>query len=295
MIRVPETPNQIIRCGPVLAILLLASSHLHGQTLNDPVRVRWSLMDFVLLPDTLSRIRLLTAPNAHTTRWEKGSQIVHFNVDPLILLQWASAAQALTMPAETTVGDTVLFRATPRLRGRSTRRFMTLARALQRVPENQRLQLLVIDSICDVQWKTYATVEEVKRLAAAIEDVVARVPELPASMDTLRAREDQGYLIADDQDPGLEPVVQVKAARPRWPSALLNRPVPGRVWTEYVVGTDGRVRKGSIRIILADREEFAQEAIRALAGAKFRPAKRRGTVVPQLVFQAVSFRVGSGE
>jgi hypothetical protein len=58
-----------------------------------------------------------------------------------------------------------------------------------------------------------------------------------------------------------------------------------------VVGVDGRVKKGSIRIILADREEFAQEAIRALERATFRPARRRGTVVQQLVFQAVSFKV----
>jgi hypothetical protein len=294
MIRVPEIPNQIVRCGPVLAILLLASTHLHGQSSINPVRVRWSLMDLVLVPDTVSRIRVLVAPNAHTTAWAKGSQIVHFTVDPVALLQWASAAQALTNEAEiSTVGETVLFTATPRLHGRSARRFMTLARALKRVPDNQRLQLLVIDSICDIQWKTYATAKEVNQLVTAIEDVVARVPELSTSADSNEATQDRDLLVVDDQESDLEPVVQLKAARPRWPSALLNRPVSGRVWTEYVVGTDGRVQKGSIRIILADREEFAQEAIRALAGATFRPAKRRGTVVPQLVFQAVSFKVGS--
>lgn len=52
-------------------------------------------------------------------------------------------------------------------------------------------------------------------------------------------------LVSDDQDSEFE----------NYPSALLSRRQPGRVWVEYVVGTDGRVEKGSLHLLLADRQK----------------------------------------
>lgn len=274
------------RWTSVLALLLLVVAPLEGQALATVVRVPWSLIDLVMVTDSCYGVWLLAAPNVRTSNWDKGSQIVGFTVDPLTLLQWGTAAQALTNDAVlAAVPDSVRFKATPRLQSRRGGRFMTLVWDLKGAPADRQLQLVVVDSASRTQWKTFATVEEVSQLLATIEEVVARTP-------ALRPRTDSS-LVADDQDSEFEPVVQLKVPRPHYPSALLSRPQPGRVWVEYVVGTDGRVEKGSIRVLLADREDLADAAVSALQRATFRPATRRGALVRQRVFQPVSFRVGS--
>lgn len=274
------------RWAPVLALLLSVGAPLESQAPATVVRVQWPLIDVVMVTDSCYGVWLLAAPNVRTSNWERGSQIIGFAVDPLILLQWGTTAQALTrdsVPAA--FPDSVRFRATPRLQSRSGGRFMTLVRDLKRGPADRRLQLVLIDSAGQTQWKTFTNAEEVTQLLATIEEVVARAP-------ALRPRTDSS-LVADDQESEFEPAVQLKVPRPHYPSALLSRRQPGRVWVEYVVGTDGRVEKGSIHVLLTDHEEFASAAISALQRATFRPATRRGTLVRQRVFQPISFRVSS--
>jgi hypothetical protein len=246
--------------------------------------VRWSLMDLVLIPDSCG-IWFLAAPNARTSLWETaGSQIVQMMVDPVTLLQWAGTAQAVARePEPGTIPDSVLFRATPRLPGRTSGRFVALVRTLSKAPHKRRLQLIVADSASQTQWKAFASAKEVQQLLTTIEQVVARAPEPRPLTDS--------SLVAAEQDSEFEPVVQLSVPTPRYPSQLRLNMQPGRVWTEYVVGTDGLVEEGSMRVLLADRWEFADAATSALVRARFRPATRRGKVVRQRVFQAVAFRL----
>jgi hypothetical protein len=127
-------------------------------------------------------------------------------------------------------------------------------------------------------------IRELERLTRTIEHVVARAPALTAVTDS--------SLVVDDKEPDVTPAVQLKVPRPSYPVALRRKPA-GRVWTEYVVGTDGRVEQGSIRILLADHDDFASAAVSSLEQATFRPATRRAIPVRQRVFQLVSFRSGS--
>jgi hypothetical protein len=263
-----------------LFLLLAATCSLDAQVAHPAVsRVVWPLVDVVLVPDTCYGIWLLAAPNTGTTEWTKGVQVVSFSVDPVTLLQWAGAVQRLVQTPEGVPA------ATPRLQNRRGDRFMLVANSMAaKVRANERHQLLVVDSTTRTRWKTYATTEELERLTRTIENVVARAPALTAVTDS--------SLVVDDKEPDVTPAVQLKVPRPSYPVALRRKPA-GRVWTEYVVGTDGRVEQGSIRILLADHDDFASAAVSSLEQATFRPATRRGIPVRQRVFQPVSFRWGS--
>jgi len=59
-----------------------------------------------------------------------------------------------------------------------------------------------------------------------------------------------------------------------------------------VVDTAGRVEPESILVVAASHPAFGESARRALATARFRPARVRGNPVRQLVQQAMRFAIG---
>jgi Gram-negative bacterial TonB protein C-terminal len=276
-----------IPAGIVLAQLLAGLAPLQAQSGPSAVaRVRWPLADIVLVPDSCYGVWLLVAPNMSTRQWDQGSQIVGLTVDPLILFQWANTARALVHTPELGVDPArVPFKMTPRLENRHGGPFFLLARATGPTPADRRLQFVVSDSAQGIRWKSFVRTAEVDKLLATIEDVVARTPPPRPPTDS--------SIVVDDRSEGLEPVVQLKMPRPDYPNELVNSRAAGRVWAEYIVGTDGRVGKGSVRVLLADHAGFARSAIKAWERASFRPATRHGSPVRQRVFQAISFRVGS--
>jgi hypothetical protein len=271
--------------GASLALLLSLLAPVQAQSGTAAVaRVRWPLADVVLVPDTCYGVWLLVSPNMAAQQWDKGSQIVGLTVDPLILFQWANTARALAHAPELGVDPAkVSFKTTPRLESRHGGPFLLLARSTE--PADRRLQFVVSDSAEGVRWKSFVSTTELDELLATIEDVVARTPPPRPPTDST--------IVMDDRSAGLEPVVQLELPRPDYPSELVARRPSGRVWAEYVVGTDGRVEKGSVRVLLADHEAFARSATRSFERSRFRPATRDGSPVRQRVFQAISFRVGS--
>jgi TonB family protein len=271
----------------LLGFTVITGAVAQGRDLEPSVadssiaRVRWPFMDILMVPDTCYGLLILAGPNTHTDNWRQGSQIVSFSVDPLLVLQWGSTAQALLrQPAIKQESDTVRYKATPRLQGQGSG-FVILVKTLSRVPEDRRLQFIASDTAADAQWKTFVTAEDVTSLLTTIEDVVARAPARRPWNDST---------LVSEADTGVASAVQTSVPRPHYPAELAKQGEPGRVWAQYIVGTNGRVEQGSIRILLADREEFATSAAAALTRAKFRPATRRGVPVRQRVFQAVSFR-----
>jgi TonB family protein len=88
-----------------------------------------------------------------------------------------------------------------------------------------------------------------------------------------------------------QPVELVSEPAPVYPAILQSAGLPGRVAVEFVVDTLGRVEPGSIRVIEASHPAFEVSAKDAIAAARFRPARARGSLVRQLVRQGVSFRI----
>ena len=81
-------------------------------------------------------------------------------------------------------------------------------------------------------------------------------------------------------------------AAPVYPSDLAEAGVEGLVLATYVVDATGRVDTTTIRIISSDHPGFTASVQTALGEMRFRPAKRRGQPVRQLVEQRFRFQVG---
>jgi TonB family protein len=81
-------------------------------------------------------------------------------------------------------------------------------------------------------------------------------------------------------------------AAPVYPSGLAEAGVEGMVRATYVVDATGRVDMTTIRIISSDHAHFTTSVQTALGEMRFRPAKRRGQPVRQLVEQRFRFQIG---
>lgn len=90
----------------------------------------------------------------------------------------------------------------------------------------------------------------------------------------------------------VERIVEVtRAAAPRFPDALRSSGVEGEVQVTFIVGTNGRVEPGSIKVTSSPHRLFSEAVRTALLEARFRPAQVGGHSVRQLVAQSFAFRL----
>lgn len=81
------------------------------------------------------------------------------------------------------------------------------------------------------------------------------------------------------------------SAAPVYPRDLLAVGAEGQVQATYVVDTAGRVDTTTIQVVRSDDPRFTESVRTALGGMRFRPAKRAGKTVRQLVEQRFRFRI----
>jgi len=81
------------------------------------------------------------------------------------------------------------------------------------------------------------------------------------------------------------------SAAPVYPEELRAKGIEGQVEATYVVDTTGSVDTTTIQVLRSDDPRFTQSVRAALAGMRFRPAKRGGRLVRQLVAQRFRFLV----
>ena len=81
------------------------------------------------------------------------------------------------------------------------------------------------------------------------------------------------------------------SAAPVYPKELMAIGLEGLVQASYVVDTTGQVDTTTIRVLQSDDPRFTQSVREALAQSKFRPAKRSGKTVRQLVQQKFRFKI----
>jgi TonB family protein len=103
------------------------------------------------------------------------------------------------------------------------------------------------------------------------------------------------YLIPDTVFSVLEVDQMVEryegSAAPGYPPDLLAMGTEGSVRTMYVVDTTGLVDTSTIDVMSSDDERFTESVRQALGAMRFRPAKRQGKRVRQLVEQKFHFRI----
>lgn len=76
-----------------------------------------------------------------------------------------------------------------------------------------------------------------------------------------------------------------------YPEALRSAGVEGSVAVEFIVGSNGRVERGSIRVLQSANPQFSAAVRNYLASARYRPAKVGGKPVRQVVQQSFAFRL----
>jgi TonB-like protein len=81
------------------------------------------------------------------------------------------------------------------------------------------------------------------------------------------------------------------SAAPVYPPDLLSVGAEGLVQAIYVVDTTGWVDTTTIQVVQSDDPRFTESVRTALGGMRFRPAKRAGKPVRQLVEQRFRFRI----
>ncbi len=81
------------------------------------------------------------------------------------------------------------------------------------------------------------------------------------------------------------------SAAPVYPRDLLAVGAQGMVHAIYVVDTTGRVDTTSIKVVESDDPRFTTSVLAALGLMRFRPARRAGKTVRQLVEQSFRFRI----
>ena len=81
------------------------------------------------------------------------------------------------------------------------------------------------------------------------------------------------------------------SAAPIYPRDLMATGTEGLVQTTYVVDTVGTVDTTTVRVMYSDDPRFTESVRAALGQMRFRPAKRAGKTVRQLVEQKFRFKI----
>ena len=81
------------------------------------------------------------------------------------------------------------------------------------------------------------------------------------------------------------------SAAPVYPQELMAIGLEGLVQASYVVDTTGQVDTTTIRVLQSDDPRFTRSVREALGLSRFRPAKRAGKTVRQLVEQKFRFKI----
>ena len=81
----------------------------------------------------------------------------------------------------------------------------------------------------------------------------------------------------------------IAAARPRYPDALRESGVDGRVVVRFVVDTLGRVDMGTVEVLQSTNEQFARSVREALPRARFAPAEAGGRRVASTIEMPFAF------
>lgn len=81
------------------------------------------------------------------------------------------------------------------------------------------------------------------------------------------------------------------SAAPAYPDDMIAAGAEGVVRAEYVVDTTGQVDTATVNVVYSDDPRFTESVVTALGLTRFRPAKKAGKPVRQLVEQQFRFRI----
>lgn len=134
-----------------------------------------------------------------------------------------------------------------------------------------------------------ARASDVAANASASGSSSGRVTE-EATGDVVGVSRDDGSAWSESQ---VDREVQATGSvAPKYPESLRSSGVSGTVLMQFVVGPNGRVEMGTVKVLDSPHDRFTDAVKDALRRMRFRPAEVRGTKVRQLVEQSFTFKLG---
>jgi len=97
--------------------------------------------------------------------------------------------------------------------------------------------------------------------------------------------------LASSEAIGFQPAVLISQPIPRYPPALRDIGLSGRVLLQFIVDTVGKVDPGSIHVMESTNQGFEPPARESVGAALFRPARLGNRPVRQRAQQSVRFTV----
>ena len=278
-----------------VAVLLLLAGLPAASAAQLAVRVKWTLMDFLVRGDSTGDVRVLWSPNLWTTvTGERATRLRSVRVESIDALQWAALMRRLVDSAAQQAKSEPIVMLNPGLRpGDGVGNAIQLGAARERGKPPFRLYL--IDSAGSHAWEVVASRDEVRALLNALDDV-ARAAVFPEHRASRARRHDDippcplphvGDVINEDSMVD-EPPVPVRFPDLVYP--LRAYPDEGRVWVQFVIDTSGVFERGSACVLLTDSRYFLPNTLDVLPDLRFRPGRRRGVPVRTLYLLEFQFR-----
>ena len=86
-------------------------------------------------------------------------------------------------------------------------------------------------------------------------------------------------------------VVRPRGPTPKYPAALEEAQIGGRVLMQFIVGPDGAARPASLTVLESTHPEFTRAVRETVLSMRFQPARRKGVAVATFVQQRFEFRI----
>jgi hypothetical protein len=272
--------------------ILFTWSFLSGPLVaQQPVRVQWPLVDFIILSDT-SRVTLLASPNLSTMVGSEGSNLAHLTFDPVQVRQWTGFMRRVVDSMARVKRLTQVGVVRPYLVTTSERAYIAVGAGSG--SRDERFILVLNDSVGLHSWISGASVSQVDTILSALGSAAERRPELgdagptdsctgKTAVDSIPLADSGGLRVAEQlpqlisHNPLVYPFNEQRIER------------EGRVWLQFIVDREGRPEPSSFCVLLTDGTGFTASALQWFRAARYVPAKLLDRPVRWLVFQEVRF------
>jgi TonB family protein len=145
------------------------------------------------------------------------------------------------------------------------------------------------DSLLESRWLRLADLYETEGEADRAQEIRQRfgiavgAPDLPADTSDL-------YAVVTLK----QPPERISSPPIMYPRRLQEAGIEGDVILEFVIGVDGRVEPGSVKVISSPNEAFSNSARAVIEGSEFLPGQVLGKPVRTLVQTVIGFHLGGG-
>ena len=284
MSNVSHVTTAVLACGWTIVACAAAAQELPTPLYAQHVsQLPTARVEFAVLADSTFGVGLFSAPSVRTIQRDS-IHLVTIWFDPDSLQHWLETAPAYVTKSATTGYPLPSILWTPSLRSpEGTAELWVGRKTGERMPGWEHY---VAIGTPQIRWQAQVTADELAALLMLLYKASTQAHRNPTVTST---RKDGTHLFLDD---GVHCVGDTVFEPAKLLHASVNHPSPGgsgQVYSQYIVGTDGKAEPGSFRALIATNDKYATEAQRAVAAADFKPAHYCGTPVRQGVQQRFVF------